>query len=68
MKVIEVIKANKKGIAKKALLIGGGILGLIIAGKVLSSKKDENEEIELIEVPETTETTEEVSETSEVTE
>jgi hypothetical protein len=40
-KFVEVIKANK-GLVKKALIIGGGALGLAIVARAVASKNDEN--------------------------
>jgi hypothetical protein len=42
--IFEVIKANKKEIIKKALIIGGSIAGLAIVSKIALSKGDDDEE------------------------
>lgn len=39
--IIEVIKTNKKAIAKKALVLVGTVVGLAIVGKLVTSKDDE---------------------------
>lgn len=56
-KLIEVVKANKKGILKKVLIIGGAIVGLAVVA-VLSRGSDEPDEViedETIEVDVTVE-------------
>lgn len=55
--VIEVIKSNKKAIIKKALIIGGTILGLAIVMRVVNTKGDTLEDADLED-----QTTEEVNE------
>lgn len=52
--IIEVIKANKKAIIKKSLIVVGTTAGLAIAAVVLGKRNaDEDEEIELLETEET---------------
>jgi uncharacterized membrane protein YebE (DUF533 family) len=51
--MLEFLKENKKKIIKRTLIIGGTIAGLILAGKVLSDKK---EDVETVEFPEETTT------------
>lgn len=55
--IIEVIKSNKKAIIKKALIIGGTILGLAIVMRVVNTKGDTLEDADLED-----QTTEEVNE------
>jgi hypothetical protein len=44
--LFEVIKANKKGILKKALIIGGTIAGLAVAAAIVKPKSND-----MIEIP-----------------
>lgn len=57
--IIEVIKANKKAIIKKALIVGGTAVGLGVAAIVLS-KKDEEDDEDLEVMNEDTEESEEI--------
>jgi hypothetical protein len=41
--IIEVVKANKGAIVKKALVVGGIVAGLVIGAKALTSKDEELE-------------------------
>jgi hypothetical protein len=45
--IIEVIKANKKAILKKALIVGGTIAGLVIVMKMATSNESESENPEV---------------------
>lgn len=44
--LIEVIKTNKKAILTKALIVGGTILGLVIATKMVMKNGSDNEEVD----------------------
>lgn len=46
--IIEVIKVNKKAIMKKALIIGGTVIGLAVVGKLIQPSGDD----EVVEVDE----------------
>ena len=47
----ERIKENKKGIIKKALIVGGVITGIIIGAKILYGNREEDEfsDVDLLE-------------------
>jgi hypothetical protein len=47
--LLEVVKANKGRIVKRALIIGASIAGLVVVGKLVAPKKDEIEIIPAVE-------------------
>lgn len=60
--IIEVIKTNKKAIIKKALIVGGTGVGLVIVANLVKPKIDEYEIDDNLEVTDLDEEIQEVNE------